>query len=206
MLDERNILTAAHCFKPKYKGASIGKYVLKVYQERVFGAASLLSLGYRFYPHPDYDDENDFNDLMIINIRKETNVVFSSPLEGFAPDPEKDLTMGKLQNIPIWAEGFGGEKVKKRISLNFLTRAIHEETSSVKLYFAQKKDNEFSIVKGDSGGPIFIERDGVREIIGLTSSVGLPANVLIATWLSPDHVNWIQSTLDTINLSLLDDQ
>ena len=65
--------------------------------------------------------------------------------------------------------------------------------------FIYPEGSNLTIEKGDSGGPVYIEWGGVRELIGITSSISVSKPAVFATWLSPSLASWIQATLDDLN-------
>ena len=195
LLDERNILTSAHCSNDNYL-ESVGKRALRIYQERARGGYSILTLKYRFHSHPEYDKKNHFNDLMIINFKATKKILFRGSLPPEITSYSRDeLTRDKV----FLAEGISKRGIKRSIPLQFSSKFTNRNGPGVNLRFAYPEGSDMVIDRGDSGGPVYVERNGVWELVGVMSSINSSKTAAFATWLSPPLASWIQSSLDRFN-------
>ena len=193
-LDEKTILTAAHCAEKRpwdrYE-IRISRYAFKYWDE----SFAVRSRAFALHLNPLYDPKTHNNDIMIIKLKK--NIV------KFPADilPPRLVTDDDL-NGTFWTTGFGGKTRKMREMPLKLYRVLAK--SSI---LAFDHIGEYRTCFGDSGGATHIQYPGTEpRLAGIISRIGKkkgsevtdicsPEHYSIHTWLYP-HLQWIDSLVE----------
>ena len=194
-LDERTVLTAAHC-KEELESKEIHYDGLKISIENMSSSPVRKHLikkhQYTLYPHPRYNPKTRANDIMIIRLNH--NVV---QLKKFTPISLSSLDHS-LKEGSIWSIGFGDDRTEKSREVPLKFKKIELD---MRLHFEHTGENGTCI--GDSGGPSYLKRPGGSvELIGISSGVILSPrkrkcssqNTSVHTWIYP-HLDWVKGFL-----------
>jgi uncharacterized protein (TIGR03382 family) len=166
LITPRVVLTAAHCLD--FPGLLARQVVVR------FGESQIQSSGIlagEFLIHPDWDSDALLNDLALIRLER------NAPIEA-RPVPHLpqalELTGGDvgadLLFVGFGVNSWGGSGIK--MQMNAALQIVCTRTYGC--HYAKPNticiDQEpTGICSGDSGGPAFVERDGVRYVAGVNS-------------------------------------
>ena len=165
LLDEKTILTAAHCAKNERPGNKSGnRYEIKISQyvlKKWFDPVLVQSRSFTLHRNPQYNSKKQYNDVMIIKLKK--NLV-KLPTDSFPP---QFVASDDLEGM-FWAKGFGGEQREAR-EMPLDLRASSPKRA--RLIFNHV--NEYRTCFGDSGGPTYIQRPGEEpKLVSIMSGFG----------------------------------
>ena len=197
LLDERHILSSAHCYSEDYLGGGTGRYALEIYQGKArHENYSVSTLIYRFLSHPEHDKEHHYNDLMIINFKGNKKITFSDDATlKISPYGEGDLVRDGIFTV----KDFKTKRVVRSTPLQFVAGLKNPHGTGMNLRFSYLDGSEGIVGKGDSGAPVYIEEEGEEKLLGVVSFINGSGTAVFATWLSPSLRAWIQSNVELSN-------
>ena len=154
LLDERTIITAAHC-QEEIQDADKDFKGLQISTQNILRTRRKYTIDeYTLYTNPLYNPETRLNDLMIIKL-EDRFVQFSQK----TPPPPSLITDDSLEG-EFWLEGFGAKKgfiTKRARRSRKLPLSLHYLEAQSRLQFKQTKKLK-SACFGDSGGPTYMKR------------------------------------------------
>ncbi|CAB3247288.1 unnamed protein product [Arctia plantaginis] len=174
LLNERRVLTAAHCWHDGQQQAR--GFVV------VLGSLTLFSGGIRIQTskvvmHNKYNPVTKRNDIAMIYLSK--TIRFSNIISPIALPSRKDVNKNFVGDTAI-ASGFGltrdGEKLHSKTFLSFVKLKVISNSQCRQGFQIVRRSNICSkgvrgenVCGGDSGGPLVITRRKKRILIGVTS-------------------------------------
>ncbi|KAL4112620.1 hypothetical protein QTP88_016370 [Uroleucon formosanum] len=204
LLNQRFVLTAAHCFKKITKSefvVRLGEYDIKIFNET--RPTDRVVTDIRI--HPDYEQSTHANDIALLRLK--VPVKYNSFVQPVCL-PTKNM---EVHNKNAIVAGWGQVVYKGNVSAVLLevTVPIWEHEKCVKAFSqpifktnlcAGAYEGGKDSCKGDSGGPLFFQReDGRWTSVGIVSwgiscgEVGFPGVYTKVT----SHLKWIAvNTLD----------
>ena len=202
ILDERTILTAAHCLFPPLE-AKLTTSQLKV----GYGAVKIRNMTWAnisdIRDHEDYDEFLMKSDIAILIL--ETPIVFSEtasaislPFEGALPDDGDELM---VSGFGVTESGYGSNFLRKT-DVNYIS---NEDCNFVTYYDGEVGGDQFCAgysepiqtptdsCQGDSGGPLMHKETGsLAGIVSWGKGCALPDKPGVYTQVS-NYIEWIQS-------------
>ena len=194
LLDERTIITAAHC-QEEIQDADKDFKGLQISTQNILRTRRKYTINeYTLYTNPLYNSETRLNDLMIIKL-EDRFVQFSKK----TPPPPSLITDDSLEE-EFWLEGFGNKRGRRSHKVPL---SLYYLEAQSRLQFKQTKRLKPACF-GDSGGPTYVRRpNGEVELAALLSGVGKTnksrltcssKHYSLNTWLYP-HLEWIHGLL-----------
>jgi V8-like Glu-specific endopeptidase len=218
LINNRYVLTAAHCVDPQItlkknngnvSSVVLGEYDISnnpdciTYEKQKVCADEIKELQIAFFHiHPNYIRSSSYNDIALI--RLESNVEFTEYIKPICLPPNY---MNPPNNETLWIAGWGSDendvmnqiKVKAKFVLKTNTCGVPVNSTQ---YCAGSTENARTC-PGDSGGPLML-RKAIKKtnryfLIGVDSlgvwRCGTSSRIAIYTKV-PSYMEWIVSTID----------
>ncbi|XP_031534639.2 mast cell protease 1A-like [Vicugna pacos] len=191
LVREDFVLTAAHCW-----GSSISVTLGAHNIDKQEGTQQVIQVR-RAIPHPDYDDENVANDIMLLQLTRKANLTTAvSPIR--LPQGKELVKPGMVCSVAGWGLlGVNKPAAAKlqEVELEVQTdqQCIHhykhyDATTQICAGNPRKKKNCF---EGDSGGPLLCN-SVAQGIVSFGTKNGTPPSVY--TRIS-SFLYWIKNTM-----------
>lgn len=172
LLDDRHILTAAHCLAEVPDATTLkvvlGEHYYKIQSSLVYPVESATI-------HPNYKGEDYINDIAMIRIRG--RVMFTPTVHPpCLPRPGYDYT-DALATVIGWGqlvEDGGYPEVLQKVQVPIMAtdkciKKYGKESFTPAMICAAWKEGGRDSCVGDSGGPLLLEMNGRWNLIGIVS-------------------------------------
>ncbi|XP_072748554.1 transmembrane protease serine 9-like [Anoplolepis gracilipes] len=183
IINDRYVITAAHCIVYGFNKDDL-KVSVGAHDSCKWGAKSTIFSVENIFPHPNYDRQTNFADIMLVKlVMRITFNQFARPI--CLPKPGLDV-VSQFGEKSVSALGWGFSETdtlfNKDCSLRIVDLTLFKQsecpTEISSLICAGYKASPRGTCGGDSGGPLQILNDNYKYIlIGITSNGVLCANV-----------------------------
>lgn len=179
LIHPRVVLTAGHCNAPAPK---INAVALNVSTQSDLSRAEVISVR-RKITHPGYVATNQFHDMTVLILRKDSHV-HPVPIASTAEMIEaKETTLVGFGNSDFNSTIGFGLKREVSVPIKEMRRKPADNLDNAETTLGFESDLEFvaggggrDSCNGDSGGPAYITAGGVKKLAGLTSRATDTAN------------------------------
>lgn len=170
LISPQVVLTAAHCYKPN--GLVIGLNMSDIANP---ASAEIIPVRKAFV-HPQYSTTTGLNDLMVLLLQTPSTVTPCPPATKEEMISSTQVTLVGFGNSDIQSTKGFGLKREVKVDIISIRRTPMEDLNLQESLFGFESDVEFvaggdghDSCNGDSGGPAYIEIDGIKKVAGLTS-------------------------------------
>ncbi len=153
LITETHVLTAAHCAE-----------MIESQTKGTFEVRGQLYQTAKVTMHQDYDPVTAANDIAILELNEPVLDVAPSPIFRGVPMVGDVLTI-----VGFGAGGTATEGSDETFGVKRFGQTTIEEVGDTLISWTFDSDGESNTAHGDSGGPGFLEVDGVLEIASITS-------------------------------------
>ncbi|CAL1686756.1 unnamed protein product [Lasius platythorax] len=182
VINDRYVITAAHCIVYGFNKDDL-KVSVGAHDSCKWDAKSTIFSVENIFPHPNYDSQTNFADIMLIKlIMRITFNKFVRPI--CLPKPGLDVFQFREQSVSALGWGFSENDslFNKECGLRVVDLTLFKRsecpTDISSLICAGYKTSPRGTCGGDSGGPLQILNDNHKYIlIGITSNGVLCADV-----------------------------
>jgi hypothetical protein len=205
MLNERVIVTAAHCIDAAHQGGELANIQIAYMRPGVGRDCSVLPVGETVssFPSPFWEGDAKSDVAVIIANNGWKGTTYRDYLRVFNDDSsEGDVVdiygMGNLYNRVSKLPFDHLRKVR--------TKVIDTVYSNSDTYFLTENGDSERICDGDSGGPVIMRPNGLDMVVGgVSQGVGWGASTGFCgssganthheklTWNGPDDLDWVRS-------------
>ncbi len=171
MIDERHVLTAAHCIgttDPSLITITAGLHNKYAYE----GDKRQVLTVERIFKHPNYNEAINQNDLTILRLAKPVQFnkyVQPACLPGPDPQPDADVVLIGWGKTDVSGEAYHILKQTKVKVIGECNRYWGGRVNEEKQICVGDLNSRDSACQGDSGGPMLYEHDGQWVVAGVTS-------------------------------------